>query len=620
MVSYLSKIEMEWFKKRLTYILFTILAVFCLLVVRLFYLQILSGNKYRQLSANNCIRLQTIDAPRGLIFDRHGEMLVDNRPSFDLSIIPKDAEPVNKTIAKLAAYIHVPESQLVAKIGAKKELSAYKPVLLKRDIGRDMLAAIEVNRFDLPGVLVDVKPIRHYINAQSAAHLIGYMGEINSTELKKDEFIKKKQGDYIGKFGVERSFERTLSGQSGGRQVEVNSSGRIVQVLKAVPAKPGRNIHLTIDKRLQQKAESLMTGKSGAVVAMDPNNGQILALVSSPAFDQNAFVGGLTQKYWQSLISDPLHPMTHKAIQGEYPPGSTYKIVTAMAGLEEGVIDANTVLFCPGQYRLGNRVFRCWKRGGHGKVSIKKALTESCDVYFYQVGLKLGVDRLAWYAKACGLGTKTGIRLGHEGDGLIPTAAWKKRKTGVSWQRGETLSIAIGQGFNLTTPLQMVILTSAVANGGNLYRPLILKEAVTAEGEVVSRFEKQLVGKLPISKRNLDLIRRGLWQVVNGKRGTARIARLKDIEISGKTGTAQVFSRKTTENMKEEHLAYHLKSHAWFIAYAPAENSQIAVSVLVEHGEHGSSGAAPIAREVIAMYLEGRTQLLHTNIDKLLDG
>lgn len=484
-----------------------------------------------------------------------------------------------------------------------------------------MLAAIEVNRFDLPGVIVDINPVRHYIYAESGAHLIGYMGEISPAELKKEAHGSRKQGEYIGKFGVEKSFEHILSGRPGGRQVEVNSSGRVVQILETVPAEAGKNIYLTIDQRLQQRTEALMADKSGAVVAMDPNNGQILALVSSPAFDQNAFVRGLTHKYWKSLVSDPFHPLTHKAIQGEYPPGSTYKIVTAMAGLEEGVVDSNTVFFCPGQYRLGNRVFRCWKRGGHGKVTIEKALTESCDVYFYQVGQKLGVDRLAWYAKACGLGAKTGVKLTHESKGLIPTAAWKKKKTGVSWQGGETLSIAIGQGFNLTTPLQMAVLTAAVANGGNRYQPLILKEVMTADGEMVSSFEKRLAGKLPVSQRNLKLIQQGLWQVVNGKRGTARVARLKDVEISGKTGTAQVFSRKTNENMKEEDMAYHLKSHAWFVAYAPADDPKIAVSVLVEHGEHGSSGASPIAREVIAMYLEKNTSQLHTQQTKpLSDG
>ena len=603
MPTFLNNVEMDWVKQRLTYVFFTLLVVFFLLFARLYYLQIVSGNKYSELSANNCIRLQTIDAPRGLIFDRHGQMLVDNRPSFDLAVIPKDATPVTRTIVKLADYTGVPANQWMDRYSSKKG-SGYQPRVLKRDIGRDMLAAIEVNRFDLPGVVVDVNPVRHYIHAESGAHILGYMGEISPAELKKEIYSERKQGEYIGKFGVEKSFEHILSGKNGGRQVEVNSSGRVVQVLDIVPAEPGNNIYLTIDQELQEITETLMVGKSGAVIALDPNNGQILALVSSPAFDQNAFVGGLTKKYWQSLINNPMHPLTHKAIQGEYPPGSTYKIVTAMAGLEERVIDANTTVFCPGQYRLGNRVFRCWKRGGHGKVNLEKAIAESCDVYFYQVGQKLGVDRLAWYAKAGGLGAKTGVNLSHEGEGLIPTAAWKKKKTGVSWQKGETLSIAIGQGFNLTTPLQMAVLTSAIANGGSLYRPVILKEVVTADGKVVNRFKKQLAGKLPIGKYNLKLIRRGLWEVVNGKRGTARMARLKEVEISGKTGTAQVFSRKANESMKEEDMAYHLKSHAWFVAYAPTEKPTIAVAVLVEHGEHGSSGASPIAREVIAMYLK----------------
>jgi len=596
--------SMDWFKRRLTIVMVFTFTIFCLLIIRLFFLQIVGGKKYRQLSDNNAIRLQTIDASRGLIFDRNGELLVDNRPSFDVSIIPNDAKPVDATIGKLAMYTQLPEMDLADKLKKKKKLPVYKPVLLKPDVGRDILATIEVSWFDLPGVVVDVNPIRHYINDRTAAHLIGYMGEINSNELKSGVFPKKEAGDSIGKFGVERAFEDILSGQRGGRQVEVNSSGRVVQVLKTVMAEPGHNIYLAIDKRLQQKAESLLFGKAGAIVAMDPNNGQVLALASSPTFDQNAFVGGISHKAWQALIADPDHPLTHKAIQGEYPPGSIYKIVTAMAGLEEGIIDNNTVFFCPGQYRLGNRVFRCWKKSGHGKVDLEKAISQSCDVYFYQVGQKLGVDRLAWYAKACGLGTLTGIQLAHEKNGLIPTAAWKKRKTGVRWQGGETLSMAIGQGYNLVTPLQMAVLTSAVANGGIRYRPIILNKEVTAEGEIINRFEKQRMGKMPVSTSHMALIRRGLWEVVNGKRGTARVARLKDFEISGKTGTAQVFSRKTNENMKEEDIAYHLKSHAWFVAYAPPDKPVIAVVVLVEHGEHGSSAASPIARDVIQMYLD----------------
>jgi penicillin-binding protein 2 len=327
-------------------------------------------------------------------------------------------------------------------------------------------------------------------------------------------------------------------------------------------------------------------------------------LVSSPSFDQNAFVDGMSHKQWNSLISNPLRPMENKAIQGEYPPASAYKIITAIAGLEEGIIDKNTTFYCPGYYKYGNRVYRCWRRGGHGSVNIFKALAESCDVFFYQVGQKLGVDRLAFYAKACGLGTPTGINLDNEAAGLIPTAAWKKRRTGVAWQKGETLSVAIGQGFNLTTPLQMLVLTSAVANGGTRYKPLILESVKTVSGDIVIQGKKKAVGKLPAGKTTLEIIKKGLWEVVNNPKGTGRIARIKGIEISGKTGTAQVVGRTNDRIQSETDIPKHHIPHAWFVAYAPSVDPQIAVAVLVEHGGHGSSAAAPIAREIIRIYLE----------------
>jgi penicillin-binding protein 2 len=295
--------------------------------------------------------------------------------------------------------------------------------------------------------------------------------------------------------------------------------------------------------------------------------------------------------------------MANRAIQGEYPPGSTYKIITALAGLEEGVIDEETIFECPGFYRFGNRVYRCWKKPGHGKVGIFKALAESCDVFFYQVGQKLGVDRLAWYAKAGGLGSATGIHLDHEASGLIPTAAWKQRRTGIRWQEGETLSVAIGQGFNLATPLQMAVLTSAVANGGKRYKPLILQAIKTLDGRLLHEEAPKVIGKLPVSQKTLDLVKEGLFQVVNSEKGTARRIRLSRIQISGKTGTSQVISRKDDEQIEEEYLAAHLKSHAWFVAYAPSDAPRIAVSVVVEHGEHGSGAAAPIAKEIIKTYL-----------------
>jgi penicillin-binding protein 2 len=300
--------------------------------------------------------------------------------------------------------------------------------------------------------------------------------------------------------------------------------------------------------------------------------------------------------------------MSNRAIQGEYPPGSTYKIVTALAGLQENVIDTNTIFHCPGFYKFGNRVYRCWKKPGHGKVDIFKAVAQSCDVFFYQVGEKLGVDRLAFYAKASGLGAPTGIQLDHEASGLIPTAAWKQQRTGIPWQRGETLSLAIGQGFNLTTPLQMAALIAAVANDGKLYKPIILDAIKSIDGSIVYQEIPRVVGKLPVSEDTLNIVKQGLWLAVNGEKGTARRIQLKHIQISGKTGTSQVVSRRDDEREAEEDTAAHLKAHAWFVAFAPSDDPRIAVSVIVEHGEHGSGAAAPIAREIIKTYLNGDWQ------------
>jgi penicillin-binding protein 2 len=337
---------------------------------------------------------------------------------------------------------------------------------------------------------------------------------------------------------------------------------------------------------------------------MDPETGEIFVMASAPSFDQNAFVDGMSHKQWESLISNPLRPMENKAIQGEYPPASTFKIVTAIAGLEEGVIDENTTMNCPGHYKYGNRIYRCWRYGGHGNVNIIKALAESCDVFFYQVGQNVGIDRLAFYAKACGLGSETGINLDDESAGLVPTAAWKKRRTGIAWQGGETLSVAIGQGYNLSTPLQMLVLTSALANGGTRYKPLILKSVRTVDGHIVIQSKKQVIGGLPAGKKTLEIVKEGLREVVSNPKGTAHIAYIEDVDISGKTGTAQVVGRRNEPNLSEKDMPDQFKPHAWFVAYAPSADPQIAVAVFVEHGGHGSTAAAPIARDIIRTYLE----------------
>jgi len=603
LTKYLKTADQDWYKQRLVRITFCTAGAFLLLFIRLFYLQVIHGEELRRLSENNCIRLQSTDPSRGMIFDRNGMMLVDNRPAFDLNIVLKDAKPVEETVKKLSKYLNVSESDLMSKIENDKTGSSYKPILLKKDIGRDALAAIEVRKFDLPGVFVDVKPRRFYIERQTAAHLIGYLGEINTDELNSGEYLGYKVGDYIGKFGVEKIFEPFLQGKRGGRQVEVNVMGQVVRILKTVDAQPGQNIYLTIDLGLQKKAEALLEGKAGAVVAMDPQTGQILAMASAPSFDQNIFVDGMSHEQWDDLISNPLRPLENKAIQGEYPPASTFKIITAIAALEEGAIDNSTIFYCPGYYKYGNRVYRCWKPAGHDNVDIIKALAESCDVFFYQVGQKLGIDRLSMYAIASGLGSPTGIELDHEAAGLIPTAEWKKRRTGVVWQGGETLSVAIGQGFDLATPLQMLVFISAVANGGKIFKPSILKSVYSSEGSVIIENSKQLFGKLPVSKGTLKIIKKGLWDVVNNPKGTAWIAHVEGIDISGKTGTAQVVGRTNERDSNGKESSDRFKSHAWFVAYAPSVDPKIAVSVIVEHGGHGSSAAAPIASEIIKTYL-----------------
>lgn len=603
MDKYLKTADTDWYKQRITGVIVCALAAFVVLFLRLIFLQIIMGDEYHRLSLNNSIRLQSIDPPRGRMYDRNGDLLVDNRPSFDVNITLKDAEPLQPTLDKLALHLKTPAEALMSQIKQTHGVSAYSPLLIRQDVGRNTLASIEANKFDMPGVSVDVNLRRHYLRQRQAAHLIGYLSEISPHELKSGTYPDCRSGDLIGKFGAEKVYENFLRGKRGGRQVEVNANGLVVRILKTVEAEPGHNVYLTIDQDLQQRTEMLLNGVVGAAVAIEPATGKILALVSSPSFDQNSFVGGITRAQWDSLISNPFRPMSNRAIQGEYPPGSTYKIITALAGLQEGVIDENTVFHCPGHYRFGNRIYRCWKRGGHGKVEIVKAVEESCDVYFYQVGQRLGVDRLAWYAKAFGLGSPTGVPLDHEATGLIPTAAWKQKRTGVPWQEGETLSIAIGQGFNLATPVQMAVLAAAVANGGHRYQPLILDSVKLVDGQILQKNEPKLIGKLPVSSANLALVKLGLWKVVNGEHGTARGSRLADIEMSGKTGTSQVISRKVSESMDEEDIPAHLRAHAWFIAYAPSEKPTIAVAVVVEHGEHGSGAAAPIAKEMIKTFL-----------------
>ena len=585
-----------------------VILVALVFVVKLWYLQIVFGNYYRLKSENNRIRTESISPPRGIIYDRNGNILVENRAAFNLAIVPEDVEDMKSTLVMLSNLTGIPYEELEKNLSERRK-APFVPVVLAEDVDWKTLVRVKSELYNLPGVIVQVEPKRHYRFPGLASHLIGYIGEVNERELKNVRYKGKYCiGDCIGKVGVEKVYEDLLVGEPGSREVEVNARGRRLRVLGESAPLPGKSIYLTIDSRLQETAEKCLEGKVGAIVAIDPRNGDVLALASSPSYDENIFVKRLSREDWNKIQCDPNKPLQNRATASMYPPGSTYKVIIAAAGLQEHVISPETSVFCPGYMTLGRRTYRCWKRGGHGNVQLHRAIVESCDVYFYQLGMKLGVDRIAKYARDFGLGQKTGIDLDRELPGLIPTSSWKKRRFGVPWQKGETLSIAIGQGFDLVTPLQMTLVYAAIANGGILWKPHLVRKVKDTGSDETMEFPPKKRWKVHVSKRNLDLIKKALEGVVNEPHGTGRIARLKDIKVAGKTGTAQVVSSSKTSKKNGEKGMY--RDHAWFICFAPVKNPEIVVGVLVEHGGHGSSGAAPLARAVLEKYFYGEVQNL----------
>lgn len=604
-INKLDEQELFILKRRLAVATLIFLALPCIIFLRLWFLQVHKGYEFEEKSKVNRIRELRIVAPRGNIQDRQGTLLITNRPSFNVVWTREDAPDPDQTIKRLAKIFDEDISKILDRIRAGEGTPKYMPLLLKEDIGWRTLAYIENNHLNLPGVRIEVVPAREYLFGNLSSHMVGYLGEINKAELQQSRPGEYEGGDRIGKQGIEKLFEQDLRGEKGMLMLEVNARGfEKKQVAKKQPL-PGNDIKLTIDARLQTIAEDALQGLAGAVIATEVNTGRILVLASSPPLQLNDFVGGISQKAWKAMLEDPLTPLPNKTIQGQYPPASTYKMVTALAGLGEGIITPDTVVTCTGSIRLGNRKFRCWKKNGHGKVNLKRALAESCDVYFYELAKNLHVDTLAAYANSLGLGKKTGINLEHEKAGLIPTAAWKIKKYRERWQAGETLTIAIGQGFNLTTPLQVNVMIAAIANGGITYRPQFIEEIIDPDGKVVQVFTPIINGEFKGQEANLELIRQGLVAAVNEPHGTGKQARLQNITVAGKTGTAQVVNLSHVEDIEDEHkIPYKMRDHAWFTCYAPAEKPEIAVTVLIEHGQHGGSTAAPIAHKILKKYFK----------------
>ncbi len=608
-ISKVNEDELNFYRRRAMYSSAVLLFFFAVLAARLWYLQVQQGEEYTRLAQNNRVRSLDIAAPRGNILDRKGRAVVTNRPSFNVVWVREGNRIDEDLIKKMAVILDADIAELLARIRKMAGTPGHIPIRLAENLTWDKVAYIENNRMNLPGIKIEVVPQRVYHYSNLASHVIGYLGEINREELDAAEPDVYRAGDMIGKMGLEKLREKDLRGEKGRHYMEVNALGFEQRNLKGLMPLPGNDLQLTLDVDMQQTAEDLMAedDKAGAVVAVEVNTGRLLVVASSPVLDLSKFLGGISTKNWQEMLNNPRHPLINKTVQGHYPPASTYKIVTALAGLAEGIVTPESVLYCPGSYRFGNRSYRCWKyRGGHGSVNLKRALSESCDVYFYHVGQRLGVNRLANYATHLGLGRRTGVEMEHEKAGLIPTSDWKKERYGKPWQDGETLSVAIGQGFNLVTPLQLTMMTAAIANGGILYRPGMIEIVRDPDGRLREQFQPVMLDHFEGQERNLKIIKEGLIEAVNGKRGTASKARLKGITVAGKTGTAQVVRLKQYKHLKEEKIPYKYRDHAWFTCFAPAEQPEIAVTVLVEHGLHGGSAAAPIAKEVLKKYFADR--------------
>lgn len=582
-----------------------VLLAFFTLGYRLWVLQVAQGNRYTVLSEHNRIRLERIPGIRGMVFDRQGRLLVNSRPSFDIVLAAQSPGEDARSLRSLAGLLERPPSDFLTKLDEDRDDT--KTVTLERDVGWETVVLVEAHQLRLPGVSIRVRPQRSYLTDGMMAHVLGYIGEIGPKQLRQLRKRGYGRGDSIGKFGLEKTWETHLAGRSGGEQVEVDALGRRVRVVDRLQSKPGHNVVLTVDRDLQEAAYEALAGKEGAIVVMEVRTGAILALASAPAFDPNSFARGLTPKEWRHLVTDQERPLHNRAIQGQFPPGSIFKVVVALAGLSEDIVKPRQRFFCGGSHVVGNRMFRDWKRQGHGHVDMHRAIVESCDVYFYQLGQKLGVNKIAKYARLFGLGAPTGIDLDDEKAGLIPDTEWKKQRYKEPWYPGETPSVSIGQGFVTVTPLQMARFMAAVANGGTLYKPWFVRRVETAEGQIVEEYGPEPVANVSVEPEDLEVVRRALRDVVLGERGTGRRARSEYMEVAGKTGTAQVMQIRG-KMIKSEDLPYHVRDHAWFVAYAPAQDPEIAVVTLIEHGGQGGAVAAPITKEIVDTYsrLTGR--------------
>ena len=583
---------------RLEVLSLAIMVAFGALAFAFWYLQVVRHATYVQMAENNHLRRLPLAAPRGVLFDREEKLLVENRDAFTISILPEHNDRFDQTIERLAGATGADVTQMREAIDRRRGEPAYRPVPVIEDASLSQVSAVLARRLDFepPGIIVQRVPVRRYPSLGLAAHVLGYVGEVGEAQMAAEGL---RTGSVVGQSGVEKTYNRILMGTDGERRVMVNSVGREISRLDEIAASEGQRLKLTIDLDLQQAAEEAFhaLGYEGAAAFLDPRNGEVLALVSLPAYDPNDFAAGIDRTTWTRLNTDRLRPLQNRAIQGRYSPGSTFKAVVAAAALEEGVITPDFKVTCLGAADFYGRVFHCSAKGGHGTVDLRHAIEKSCNVYFYTVGNMVGIDRLHKWAETLGLAGRTGIDLPSESESLVPSPEWKKARTGEKWYAGETISVSIGQGQVSVTPIALATLYAAVANGGVHYPPRLLKEIHDATGwHAIEPPQPQGVRLRP---ETISALHDGLWLVVNGE-GTGGRARLEGRDVAGKTGTAQVISLQGGRQAAGR-TEMDLRDHGWFAFFAPRDNPEIAGVVFAEHGEHGSN-AAPIARHVLETY------------------
>jgi len=567
-------------ERRINILLVGIICGFLFLLGRAAWLQLWEGERYFRISQDS--RLQLIPLPpfRGLILDREGKILAENKVSFSVGVIPSNVKDINYLLNHLFEVLHLNKEIAIKKL--QKISNPFRPVCLKKDISASELTILLEREDEFPGTIIIAHPMRFYPYKKLASHLIGHLGEVNSKELSMNSFVNIEQGDFIGKMGIEKMYNKYLQGKKGGRQIEVDAYGRSLRTISEMDPLPGDNIYLTIDLNMQKIAEEELGEYVGSVIIGDPYTGEIFALASHPAFDPNLFSGSILKEKWDELKYNLNHPLQNRAIRGQYSPASTFKIIVTAAALENKVVRKEDTLWCEGSLRIGNRIFKDWK--AHGKVNLEKAIVQSCDVFFYQLGLKTGERQIIRFARLFGLGESTGIDLLAESQGLLPTPSWKLKNKGEKWWRGDTANLSIGQGYILVTPIQMFRVISAIANGGRIVKPYLVKKIVDTKKRVIKESCNQEIRKIPLSPSTLHFLRKSLREVVT--EGTGWKAENKTVEISGKTGTVE--------------LSEGENPHSWFIGYAPSKNPSLAIVVIIEHIKEKEESASEVTGKILS--------------------